>query len=158
MGTTNIYGWHYPGPGDEPDGASQMQQLAEDAEATLSGIETSKIPTTPIGWTNLTLAGGAADGGNGQSRHRIRRLATGQVEMQIDVDMTGVSTSGTTITTVPSWAIPGAGTMRWAPATPSSSSVLNCHLDISTSTGVVKVWAASWSSLTWMGITVVYTP
>lgn len=36
MGTTNTYGFHYPESSDPPNGAAQIQQLAEDVETTLS--------------------------------------------------------------------------------------------------------------------------
>lgn len=47
MGTTSTYGWHYPESTDPPNGAAQMQQLANDIEGTLSSMDT-RLSNPPV--------------------------------------------------------------------------------------------------------------
>lgn len=103
MGTTNKFGFRYPEPTDSPDGAAQIQALAEDVEGTLSpwGL------VVPINWTNLTATG---TGISVRNRLRVKRHATGQIEFQVSINIgTGTTSNGQVFCTLPSWAaFPGA--------------------------------------------------
>jgi hypothetical protein len=115
------------------------------------------VGTPTIGWTNVSIQSPAADGGAGESVHRVRRLSTGQVEFQIDVAISG-STSGVQIATLPTWARPTTDTMRYIPSTTASGTlVFNPHVDIRTD-GSVFLYSGNFSSLPWIGLTAVYTP
>lgn len=50
--TTPILGLEYPTPGDPPDGAGQIQQLATDVEAALPLTTIVAIPATDVALTN----------------------------------------------------------------------------------------------------------
>jgi hypothetical protein len=97
--TTTRYGWPYQEASDPPDGAGLGQELAEDIEATVGGIEddltavdarltTAETATTPAlaAWTTYTPtfstasgspAVGTGGGGNITGRHKkVGRLCT----------------------------------------------------------------------------------
>jgi hypothetical protein len=115
------------------------------------------IGSPVIDWTNVSIQSPAADGGAGNSTHRVRRLSTGQVEFQLDVAISG-STSGVQIATLPTWARPTDDTLRYNPATTASGSLtFNAHVDIRTD-GSVYLYSGNFSSLPWIGLTAVYTP
>ncbi|MGH7197009.1 MAG: hypothetical protein ACREGJ_04595 [Candidatus Saccharimonadales bacterium] len=114
------------------------------------------IGTNEIAWTNLTIQAPAADGLPGNSLHRLRRLSTGQVELQLDVDINS-ATSGDIIASLPTWARP-LNQLRFPIATnASSTATFNAHMDLNTN-GDVKIFSANISSLDWLDLTVVYTP
>lgn len=118
-------------------------------------LQLAAPPDTPS-WSNVALSGGAADGGNGQSLHRCRLLATGQVEIQFDVDTTGVGTGPLGI--LPSFARPtAAGRIRFRLATPSSSGVYNAHMDL-TSDGEVQLYTQNRDTISWVSLMATYTP
>jgi hypothetical protein len=113
--------------------------------------------TPTIGWTNVPIQSPAADGGAGSSIHRVRRLSTGQVELQLDVAISG-STSGVSIGTLPTWARPTTDTMRFIPAGPSNSTtIFNPHIDLRTD-GSMYFYSANISSVTWTSLNATYTP
>lgn len=53
MGTTNGYGLHYPESTYPPNGAGQMQQLAEDVDDTFTNFNT-RINQLDSGWQDIT--------------------------------------------------------------------------------------------------------
>lgn len=114
------------------------------------------VGSPTIDWTNVPIQSPAIDGGAGYSTHRVRRLATGQVELQLDVGISGGS-GGSVIGTLPTWARPTGQARRYVPAAPSSGSVFNAHVDINTA-GNLLLYGANFGSITWIALNVVYTP
>lgn len=146
-----------------PDNSLVLSRVYVPVNATLAMLQFTdmrtwlRFPTAPVepAWVNVELLGGAQDGGAGQSIHRVRAIPeTGQVELQFDVDTGGASG---TIGSLPSFARPTVSRLRFHPATPSSSSTLNTHVDL-TSDGQIQLYTQNPNNLGWLGLNVTYTP
>lgn len=116
------------------------------------------ISSTPIDWTSLTLLSGASTGGDGNSVHRVQRTVSGQVEVQLDIDISSVSTSNpqnsTPIAQVPSWAVPGISIRGGGVA---NSNVTGVHVDILTDGKIYRFWGSA-QDPTWCALYITYTP
>lgn len=112
------------------------------------------IGSNVIDWTDISLTSVASTGSPGKGIHRVRRLSTGQIELQLDVAL-NTSTAGSTVATLPAWAIPSVD-MRFSPAVPSATVVFNAHMDILSDK--INIYATNISSLAWVGLNIVYTP
>jgi fibronectin-binding autotransporter adhesin len=113
------------------------------------------VGETTIGWTNVPLTANASDGGSGTSMHRVRKLASGQVELQFDVDVNAAGSLGT----LPTWARPTAASFYRFPVatTASGSTTFNAHIDL-TSAGAVNLVTSNVASMPWLSVFVTYTP
>lgn len=151
MGTTAVYGWRYPASTDAPDGATQLQTLAQDIEATLAQYGL----VLPQGPTSLTIGGGATV----RSFASCRRLVTGLIEVKIDINITGTTQSDHVITTLPTYARPSQA--RSFPAYGSNGALTSspalARFDIATD-GTVKPQYINFTGSTFLGFTGVYMP
>ncbi|MGH3098529.1 MAG: hypothetical protein ACRDMV_21290, partial [Streptosporangiales bacterium] len=94
---------------------------AADVDAVPAGAE--------IGWTGVSVTGA---GFTVNTRARIMRHATGQVEIQLDLNVSG-ATTGTTICTLPTWAAPTDGSpIAFGGATDVHDRVYNMQLALQT--------------------------
>lgn len=83
----------------------------------------------PIPWQNLTISGTNVSIRNAA---RVQRLATGQVELHLDLNLgNGTTSNAQNITTLPSWAVP-VGTGRSFPCAINNVTNTICRIDIST--------------------------
>lgn len=160
MGTTNVYGWRYAEVGDPPNGPLELQQAVEDIEATVSGLETGGLPVEAIDWTDVPLAGAATI--NTDLNHRVRRLATGEVELEFGASWdagTDAVNNGQSVGVLPSWARPLSKERRYKCAHTATSLVTNTHLDLRPDG---DLWLSSAhdgaAGVTWFQLCCVYTP
>jgi hypothetical protein len=154
MGTTNSYDWPYPEATDAPDGAGQMKALAMGVDSTLHSMETSKIPATPIDWTNFTVSG---TGVSSVTASRVRRDATGRVEVQIRCGITQ-STTGVRLGTLPTWAWPTIAQFG-LPVAGNTFNGAEYRADISSSDGGITLqFAPTGSNQTFICMCLIYTP
>lgn len=155
METTNDYLIPYLVLGDAPDIAGSEKSLAEAVDTALGGIE-AKVPIAPIDWYTIPLQNGAADGGAGQSIHRVRRTVSGQIEVQYDVDVSALGDGNFIVGTLPSWAIP-TQQRRFPVAMDANIHDYSPHLDFQSSSDV-ELFKGGADNLDWFACNVTYTP
>lgn len=77
MGTTSNYSLPYPGEGDLPDGAAQVQALAEAVDTALAGVVsdlTEALTQNDSGWVNLTVNGANSGAWTADGECKIRKI------------------------------------------------------------------------------------
>lgn len=121
--------------------------------AVRTDIGAAEEVTTPIGWTSFSTQSPVTNA----DRARARRHATGLVEVQLSVDVSGLSTGDVVTNDLPSWVIPTDGhPLSLAPAVNASATgVVAVNI---TTASEVKVFAANPGSVNFVRFVAVYTP
>lgn len=152
MGTTNVYGWRYPEVGDQPNGPAEIQQVAEDIEGTVAGIDTGKVPADRIDWVNVTPISPVTI----RNRLRIMRHSTGQVEFQVSINVP-TGTTSIDVCTLPSWAWVNGATYILTLATNNTAST-KVYMNIATDGAVSLAMSSVTSGAPFVEGVVCYTP